>query len=159
LIDSVGSMQPASSRVYYEADLGGNLRNKRIARLGHGKSAGFRTIVATRDSERYVFLYGFAKSERTDIDQGEEAALRVWAKTLVTMRHFDRLCLEPVKPLRPAQIRRIRESANVSQAVFAAVLNTSVSSVHKWEIGQKRPTGTALKLLHLVQKNGLDAVA
>jgi putative transcriptional regulator len=77
----------------------------------------------------------------------------------VTMRHFDRLCLAPVRPLRPAEIRRIRESANVSQAVFAAVLNTSVSSVQKWEIGQKRPTGAALKLLHLVQKKGLDAVA
>lgn len=77
----------------------------------------------------------------------------------MTMREFDRLCLEPVRPLRPAEIRRIRESANVSQAVFAAVLNTSVSSVQKWEIGQKRPTGTALKLLHLVQKKGLDAVA
>jgi putative transcriptional regulator len=77
----------------------------------------------------------------------------------MTMRHFDRLCLEPVRPLRPAEIRRIRESAKVSQAVFAAVLNTSVSSVQKWEIGQKRPTGTALKLLHLVQRKGLDAVA
>ena len=77
----------------------------------------------------------------------------------VTMREFDQLCLKPVPPLRPAEIKRIRESANVSQAVFAAILNTSKSSVQKWEIGQKRPTGTALKLLHLVQKNGLDAVA
>ena len=76
----------------------------------------------------------------------------------VTMRQFDQLCLEPVRSLRPAEIRRIRESANVSQAVFAAVLNTSVSSVQKWEIGQKRPTGAALKLLHLVQKIGLQAV-
>jgi putative transcriptional regulator len=64
-----------------------------------------------------------------------------------------------VESLRPAQIKRIRESSRVSQAVFAALLNTSVSTVQKWEIGQKRPTGTALKLLHLVQKHGLDAVA
>jgi putative transcriptional regulator len=77
----------------------------------------------------------------------------------VTMREFDQLCLKPVPPLRPAEIKRIRESANVSQAVFAAILNTSKSSVQKWEIGQKRPTGTALKLLHLVQKNGLEAVS
>jgi putative transcriptional regulator len=76
----------------------------------------------------------------------------------VTMRHFDLLTLQRVLPLRPAQIKRIREDARVSQAVFAAVLNTSVSTVQKWEIGQKRPTGAALKLLHLVQKNGLDAV-
>jgi putative transcriptional regulator len=43
--------------------------------------------------------------------------------------------------------------------VFARLLNTSVSTVQKWEIGPKRPTGTALKLLHLVQGRGLDAVA
>jgi putative transcriptional regulator len=49
----------------------------------------------------------------------------------MTMREFDRLGLEPVRPLRAAEIRRIRESANVSQAVFAAVLNTSLSYVQK----------------------------
>lgn len=76
----------------------------------------------------------------------------------VTMREFDRACLSPVPPLRAADIRRIREREHVSQAVFAAVLNTSVSTVQKWEIGQKRPTGAALKLLHLVQKIGLQAV-
>ena len=77
----------------------------------------------------------------------------------VTMRQFDRLCLPTITPLNPGQIKRIRERSHVSQAVFAAMLNTSVSTVQKWEIGQKRPTGTALKLLHLVQKNGLDIVA
>lgn len=76
----------------------------------------------------------------------------------VTLREFDRLCLPPVEPLEPNQIKKIRESTRVSQAVFAALLNTSVSTVQKWEIGQKRPTGTALKLLHLVQKNGLEIV-
>jgi putative transcriptional regulator len=77
----------------------------------------------------------------------------------VTMRQFDRLCLPTIEPLKPEQIKRIRERSHVSQAVFAALLNTSVSTVQKWEVGQKRPTGTALKLLHLVQKNGLDFVA
>lgn len=77
----------------------------------------------------------------------------------VTLREFDRLCLPPVEPLPPKEIKRIRESSRVSQAVFAALLNTSVSTVQKWEIGQKRPTGTALKLLHLVQKRGLEIVA
>jgi putative transcriptional regulator len=74
----------------------------------------------------------------------------------LTLREFDRLCLPPVEPLQPEEIRRIREESRTSQAVFAALLNTSVSTVQKWEIGQKRPTGTALKLLHLVQKRGLD---
>jgi len=77
----------------------------------------------------------------------------------VTLREFDQLCLPPVEPLKPAQIKRIRENTHVSQAVFARLLNTSVSTVQKWEIGQKRPTGTALKLLHLVQQRGLDVVA
>ena len=77
----------------------------------------------------------------------------------VTLREFDRLCLPPVKPLRPKEIKRIRESSRVSQAVFAALLNTSVSTVQKWEIGKKRPTGTALKLLRLVQERGLEIVA
>ena len=76
----------------------------------------------------------------------------------VTMRQFDQLCLQPVLALRPAQIKHIREASRVSQAVFAALLNTSVSTVQKWEVGQKRPTGAALKLLHLVQKNGLEIV-
>ncbi|MEY4704900.1 MAG: hypothetical protein RL042_1102 [Nitrospirota bacterium] len=77
----------------------------------------------------------------------------------VTLREFDRLCLPPIAPLAPAQIKHIREASRVSQAVFAALLNTSLSTVQKWEIGQKRPTGTALKLLHLVQERGLKAVA
>jgi putative transcriptional regulator len=75
-----------------------------------------------------------------------------------TLREFDRLCMPPVAPLKPAQIKRIRESSRVSQGVFARLLNTSVSTVQKWEIGQKKPTGTALKLLHLVQQRGLKVV-
>ena len=77
----------------------------------------------------------------------------------VTLREFDRLCLPPIEPLKPEQIKQIREGSRVSQAVFARLLNTSVSTVQKWEIGQKRPTGTALKLLHLVQGRGLEIVA
>ncbi len=76
----------------------------------------------------------------------------------VTLREFDRLCLMPIKCLEPEKIKQIRETANVSQAVFAAILNTSLSTVQKWEVGQKRPTGTALKLLHLAQARGLDSL-
>lgn len=76
----------------------------------------------------------------------------------ITMRDFDTLCLPAVEPLAPQEIKAIREQSQVSQAVFARLLNTSVSTVQKWEIGQKKPTGTALKLLHLVQSRGLDVV-
>ena len=77
----------------------------------------------------------------------------------VTMREFDLLCLPKIEKLEPQKIKAIRETAQVSQAVFAALLNTSVSTVQKWEIGQKCPSGTALKLLHIVEKRGLDAIA
>ncbi|MGJ7582854.1 helix-turn-helix domain-containing protein [Variovorax sp. RHLX14] len=73
----------------------------------------------------------------------------------VTLREFDCMCLPPVPPLEPQAFKQIREMSHVSQAVFAAMLNTSVSTILKWEIGQKRSTGTALKLLHLVQTKGL----
>ncbi|MDT3670869.1 MAG: DNA-binding transcriptional regulator [Aromatoleum sp.] len=76
----------------------------------------------------------------------------------VTLREFDPRGLPPVEPLEPAEIKRIREGEHVSQAVFARLLNTSLSTVQKWEIGQKKPTGTALKLLHLVQKRGLGVI-
>lgn len=76
-----------------------------------------------------------------------------------TMREFDALCLEPVKPLSPAQIRRLRTRMRVSQAVFAAYLNTSLSTVQKWERGQKKPNGPSLKLLNLVEQKGLEVLA
>jgi putative transcriptional regulator len=65
----------------------------------------------------------------------------------------------PIESLKPEQIKQIRERSRVSQAVFAVLLNTSVSTVQKWEIRQKKPTGTALKLLHLVKKKGLEVIA
>ena len=53
----------------------------------------------------------------------------------LTLREFDRLCLPAIEPLEPNQIKQNRESTNISQAVFAAILNTSLSTVQKWEIG------------------------
>ena len=84
---------------------------------------------------------------------------RAGAMDHLTLREFDQLCLPPIEPLQPEQIKHIRASTQVSQAVFARLLNTSLSTVQKWEIGQKKPSGTALKLLHLVQKRGLEVVA
>ncbi len=77
----------------------------------------------------------------------------------IGIRQFDRLCLSAVEALEPKRIRNIREAARVSQAVSARLPNTSLATVQKWEIRQKKPTGTALKLLHLVQKRGLEIVA
>lgn len=92
------------------------------------------------------------------VHQTAQGLYRAGAMDKITLREFDRLCLPPIEPLQPEQIKQIRESAHVSQSVFAASLNTSVSTVQKWEVGQKRPTGIALKMLHLVQEKGLEIV-
>ncbi|MBI5040138.1 MAG: DNA-binding transcriptional regulator [Gammaproteobacteria bacterium] len=75
-----------------------------------------------------------------------------------TLREFDALCLPPVKEFSPTQIKRLRERNKASQAVFAAYLNTSPSTVQKWEQGQKKPNGPSLKLLNLVAERGLEAL-
>ena len=76
-----------------------------------------------------------------------------------TMRHFDQMCLTPVAPLTPDQIASIRKRERASQAVFARYLGVSVNLISQWERGEKKPQGASLKLLALVQKNGLDSVA
>ena len=76
-----------------------------------------------------------------------------------TMREFDAMCLPPVKRYTPKQISRLRRQNRASQGVFAAYLNTSPSTVQKWEQGQKRPSRLALKLLNLVDRHGLKYVA
>ena len=75
-----------------------------------------------------------------------------------TMREFDALCLPPINNLTAGQIKRLRMQNKASQAVFAAYLNTSPSTVQKWERGQKKPNGPSLKLLNLVQQKGLEAL-
>lgn len=75
-----------------------------------------------------------------------------------TMRSFDATCIEDVEELQPSEIKRLREKLNVSQPVFARYLNTSVSTIQKWETGMKRPSGMSLKLLSVVQKHGLEVL-
>ncbi len=76
-----------------------------------------------------------------------------------TMREFDALCLPPVQVYSAEQIKHIRLRNQASQAVFAAYLNTSPSTVQKWECGQKKPNGPSLKLLNLVDQKGLEVLA
>lgn len=76
-----------------------------------------------------------------------------------TMREFDALCISPVEPLSPDEIRALREREHVSQPVFALYLNVRKGAVSKWERGEKRPDGPSLKLLNLVKAKGLRAIA
>ena len=68
-----------------DADLGGNLYKKRIARRGQGKSGGFRTLVATNKGSRWIFVFGFPKNERSNIDKDEEEALKKLAAHLLSL--------------------------------------------------------------------------
>ena len=93
-------------------------------------------------------------------------AIHVSAKALhrtgvidkATMRDFDLACLTPVPAFAPRDIQKLREANKVSQPVFARYLNTSESTIEKWETGAKRPSGMALKLLAIVEKHGLQVL-
>lgn len=76
-----------------------------------------------------------------------------------TMQAFDDMCLTPVEELTADQIREIRLREKASQAVFARYLNVTKGLVSQWERGEKHPRGASLKLLTLVAKKGLQAVA
>lgn len=75
-----------------------------------------------------------------------------------TMWEIDSLCLPKIKDYSATQIKRIRTRNNTSQAVFAAFLNISPSTIQKWESGQKHPNGPSLKLLNLVDQKGIEAL-
>ena len=74
------------------------------------------------------------------------------------MRKYDVLCLQPVQDYDAKKIKALRERLHLSQAVLASVLNTSVSTVRKWEVGDKRPSGPSQKLLDIIERKGLDCV-
>jgi putative transcriptional regulator len=76
-----------------------------------------------------------------------------------TMRDFDTACLTPVPVLSPGEIRSLRLREGASQVVFAHHLNVSKGLVSQWERGEKKPAGPSLKLLALVAKWGLAAIA
>ena len=87
----------------YDADLGGGLFKKRIARPGQGKSGGYRTLVATNRGSSWFFVYGFAKNERSNVDKTEEAALKQLGSALLTMP-----TVALVKALRAGELIEVR---------------------------------------------------
>ena len=76
----------------------------------------------------------------------------------LTMREFDALCPPPVRAFSALDIKQLREDLKFSQPVFALYLHTTASTVRKWEQGDTRPTGPALKLLNLIADKGLQAI-
>lgn len=104
-----------------------------------------------------------AKKYRSDaLEAAHETALGLHRIGLIdtkTMREFDVSCLTTVEKLSAEEIAEVRKREGVSQAVFAKYLNVTTGLVSQWERGEKQPRGASLKLLSLVQKKGLDAIA
>jgi putative transcriptional regulator len=76
----------------------------------------------------------------------------------ITMRMLDRDKLPKVDAISPEAIRRVRERAGLSQAVFARYLNLTASYVSQLERGEKKPSGAAAKLLDVVRRKGIEAI-
>ncbi|MFZ3209294.1 MAG: helix-turn-helix domain-containing protein [Geobacteraceae bacterium] len=75
-----------------------------------------------------------------------------------SMERYDALCVPPVPDYSPDQIKLLRERYRISQAVLASILNTSLSTIQKWEIGEKHPGGPSQKLLNILDRKGLEAM-
>lgn len=82
-----------AGRGVVDADLGGGLIKQRVARKGQGRSGGFRTIIAYRTGMRAVFLYGFAKSRKDNLEEDELTALQQIGGNLLKadMEEFERM--------------------------------------------------------------------
>lgn len=94
------------------------------------------------------------KSLRADLAALHQAG----AISKVTMRDFDAIAPPPVRTFSPADIKCLRDELKFSQPVFALHLHTTASTVRKWEQGETRPTGPALKLLNVIADKGLQAI-
>ncbi|WP_426218179.1 helix-turn-helix domain-containing protein [Pseudomonas sp. DWRC2-2] len=94
------------------------------------------------------------------IHQSALALYAIGAINKNMLREFDEACLTPI-PLQMSaeRIKELRERCHVNRPVFARYLNTSASTVKKWESGEKQPSGMALKLLSIVKKHGLEILA
>lgn len=92
------------------------------------------------------------------IHASAKALQKVGAIDKTTMRDFDEASLSATPKFTARDIQKLRQRNHVSQPIFARYLNTSESTVEKWETGAKRPSGMALKLLAIVQKHGLEVL-
>lgn len=153
-----------------DASLGGFLYKKRVARVGGGKSGGHCSSRARCSSTcrlrvwpgrwqsvfcwRCIVASKITESLRDDLAALHEAG----AISKVTMREFDVICPPPVREFSAGDIKRLRQALKFSQPVFAHHLHTTASTVRKWEQGDTRPAGPALKLLNVIADKGLQAI-
>ena len=93
------------------------------------------------------------------IHESMEALHTIGAIDKMTMREFDEACLTPIESFSPEDIQALRARENASQPVFARYMNVSKNLVSDWERGKKKPGGPALRLLTIVKRKGLQALA
>src|SRR6266567_9507159 len=74
-------------------------------------------------------------------------------KKKLTMRVTRLLLPAPLKRIKPKEIAGIRQKLNVSQPVFAALLNVPLATARSWEQGRRKPSGAALRLLRLAREH------
>ena len=98
------------------------------------------------------------KRLRKELLEGFEALAAIGIVDGATMREFRGDLLDPVPHFSPDDIRELREAFGLSQAVFATLLNVSLSTMQKWEQGQKDPGAPAHKLLNIVKQYGLEVL-
>lgn len=76
----------------------------------------------------------------------------------ITMKNIANLCIPEVQEYSPQKIASIRKKLSLSQAALASIFNISLSTVQKWEQGNKKPAGASKKLLDIIERKGLEAL-
>ena len=111
-------------------------------------------------SDHACFARGYLPSRSVEAIHASATALhKVGAIPKATLREFDVSCLIQTPDYAPEDVQRIRLANHLSQPVFAMYLNTSESTIQKWEAGSKRPSGMACRLLSVVERHGLRVLA
>ena len=101
------------------------------------------------------------KNSSRVLDAVHETAIDLYKLGFIdkrAMESYNALCIPPVPEYTSEQIKSLRERYQISQSVLASVLNTSLSTIQKWEIGEKHPGGPSLKLLNILDRKGLAAM-
>lgn len=100
----------------------------------------------------------FKKDSRIlkEMHEGMESLYKAGFIDKRKMQEMDFLCLDPVPDYTPELVKKVRQKSRLSQAVMAKVLRTSLSTVQKWETGEKHPGNQSAVLLHMLDTKGVD---
>ena len=91
-----------------------------------------------------------------EIHENATALYKLGSISKEEMHEFDILCIPPAPQYSPEDIKLLRKKYRLTQSNFAVLLNTNKSTVQKWEIGVRKPSGEACRLLQIIQKKGAE---